>query len=1093
MIGFARDARFGRIWLPTVFDDASEQAGDSVEAVGDAVFGGERAPRSLTLSLPAYGSSREADPKAVGDRLRRQMRALVNNRLASIRGNYFQLSPDPDLNGWVVAGHADVTYDDGGVSFGSYKVSLGELYRVGQLRSHRLGARLSLADKRTGVVPIDFQGTIYTTDFSAQNALSISVLPVRAMDLMGSLGALRALPRKGLGGALIMVPGRPADDVITYEPAHFDRKFYSDDVMVYDRQGKVSGHELFHPYGQRSSIPANPFPNPYPRTGGAAWSTPVHQNFNGGAVLAPQNTGGPTHSSVNTQQAYMRATTTAASAFQGLWQYGAPGWTYKRGRTYRFSIRINLISGNSNLQLLAGHGAGGGDVTTFNVNPTNSWQPVYSIDWTPTADRSSDQVALGVRTLNAAISDFGVAHLAVMDITEIPAAQRPTYALYCDGEQPGCTWAGNPDVSASFYQASRVNLHYNPLYRDAYGIAAPANTTPVYSQSTYPRRPSQPYSMKLPPAGSNDSYAALYTFNLNDTATKQPAQDFRMQGQRMACSAWCYVDAPPGAALAMPAGATDRSLLWVDGVGSAEAPLTTLPRRQWVRVSLPIVYKTSGYQNLDLRVYNNLLGYDVYWTDAQLEFSLDGASTPEFSMGDSECMTPGNDEIHGYTVENDPEAFGWEAVYGGTQELTQDDVPVLENGLCRVRYLTAMHAFAVDTWSLTGGYTELGRVTAYREYPFASFAQYVGNTAFGDRVNATRLKASVVEWTPDRAVIRVVMGFSANAEPNRAEVYITLQRGWTGPRFEMYPSWDSPSIVIGCEFRFAPDPNTSNAQSVQVGGQANVNNVISSNETTWSAFSAAFSASGAALGEPWAYLTREDRARKSVVLVPARVNALAEGRDDTTAYPGLTSKAVAIRHAFGQAHAGYCSMQIGVNEWQGMLKASDFVNGTATLVAAGGTVNAQVVQDTQNNETNNTIRIPAASTPPSGRLAVWIRARVSGGTGVAHAHSGTHASGTISTLQPNFTNTTFGPWIYLGEMDHADSQDLIIPAWNATAGQTVQIDRILLIPLERRIIATGVLAGSQVVANDADLSGARDIGSASLYDARMEPVLLSRT
>jgi hypothetical protein len=46
------------------------------------------------------------------------------------------------------------------------------------------------------------------------------------------------------------------------------------------------------------------------------------------------------------------------------------------------------------------------------------------------------------------------------------------------------------------------------------------------------------------------------------------------------------------------------------------------------------------------------------------------------------------------------------------------------------------------------------------------------------------VRGSVVEWTPERAVL-LVTGLQT-PEFVRIRMYVTLQRGWTGPRFEVY-------------------------------------------------------------------------------------------------------------------------------------------------------------------------------------------------------------------------------------------------------------------------------------------------------------------
>ncbi|MEW6582731.1 MAG: hypothetical protein AB1416_08225, partial [Actinomycetota bacterium] len=116
----------------------------------------------------------------------------------------------------------------------------------------------------------------------------------------------------------------------------------------------------------------------------------------------------------------------------------------------------------------------------------------------------------------------------------------------------------------------------------------------------------------------------------------------------------------------------------------------------------------------------------------------------------------------------------WEEVYGPDQPLTAGDVPVLENGLCRVSYDTGnVDGFRVDVW--TG--------SAWAEQGKAVIARHNGSLFALD----TLVSARVVEWTAERAVVCVVMRAAADAT-SREEVFLTLQRGWLGPRIEVYPA-----------------------------------------------------------------------------------------------------------------------------------------------------------------------------------------------------------------------------------------------------------------------------------------------------------------
>lgn len=104
--------------------------------------------------------------------------------------------------------------------------------------------------------------------------------------------------------------------------------------------------------------------------------------------------------------------------------------------------------------------------------------------------------------------------------------------------------------------------------------------------------------------------------------------------------------------------------------------------------------------------------------------------------------------------------YGWEEVYGPDYPYTAGDVPVLANGRCRVIW-TSGSSFNVQT-SSGSAYSTDGSMSL----------------GFSDLVHA-----SVVEWTPERAVVKATF----LGGPGRGDVYITLQRGWAGPSFDVYP------------------------------------------------------------------------------------------------------------------------------------------------------------------------------------------------------------------------------------------------------------------------------------------------------------------
>jgi hypothetical protein len=178
------DLRVGPLAFTWPAGALEETLGDTLEAVGAALTPAERRPRPLKLPLRIEGNQRaEVDPVTVGRRLRRQVRQLLENPAWLAGGLFLWWRADTELNGWLRVGGGSITESDPGVDFGIWDLELESPYLVGRPVTHRVGRRLDLADRRTGLVPRDTRGTLYATDFSTQ------ALPVEPLVLPGDITA----------------------------------------------------------------------------------------------------------------------------------------------------------------------------------------------------------------------------------------------------------------------------------------------------------------------------------------------------------------------------------------------------------------------------------------------------------------------------------------------------------------------------------------------------------------------------------------------------------------------------------------------------------------------------------------------------------------------------------------------------------------------------------------------------------------------------------------------------------------------------------------------------------------------------------------
>lgn len=232
------DLLLGRIWLPTLQGDYGLTAGDGLEAVGSLVFGGERRPRDLKVTLPIHGEWEDADPRAVADRLRRQLEAFLENEAARLPGVFMRWRPFPDRDAWVVIGGGDFTDAEGGPTFGEYRLEL-DVRRAATTATHRTGRRLRSIDRRLATTPRDFLGRLFSSDFAALPSLPLHFLPPGASDVLGAGGVLLAPgARKALGGSVGVLANRLSDEVVTFERPPIAIANGGADVVLTDRRGR---------------------------------------------------------------------------------------------------------------------------------------------------------------------------------------------------------------------------------------------------------------------------------------------------------------------------------------------------------------------------------------------------------------------------------------------------------------------------------------------------------------------------------------------------------------------------------------------------------------------------------------------------------------------------------------------------------------------------------------------------------------------------------------------------------------------------------------------------------------------------------------
>lgn len=402
-----------------------------------------------------------------------------------------------------------------------------------------------------------------------------------------------------------------------------------------------------------------------------------------------------------------------------------------------------------------------------------------------------------------------------------------------------------------------------------------------------------------------------------------------------------------------------------------------------------------------------------------------------------------------------------EELYGPNQQVTLGDVPALDNGLCRVRYIPDLGVFAVDSW--TGGvWLEHGRITFYRDYPATVIAPFTSLAG-----------AQLVEWSPERAVVRA----DFVQDTTRLRAFLTLQRGWTGPRIDLY-AHDAIVGPVGSQMYYSP--NAGDQVVLFLGPTV----LSSSTNDGWGSAGNP----GASFLEPYIGIQTEKFGFPTVAWLPDLASQRLPAFTDVYAYLGDSfgrrALGIAARHGEQPALRGANGARLLVCQRGVVVEAEAHINVSTgiTQVADAAATGGQAVQSTNTAAGGIAVNVVRAgpfanSQPPllKGRYTLAVRARASaaGGTASFRANGGSGFTTTVT-----YTSTTYG-WVNLGELD-VTAANVTIDAWRSAGTGNVLIDRVVLIPLEMDL--------ETIPAFD----GPRDQTQGAFYDQSPAMVLIPR-
>jgi hypothetical protein len=701
MAGEQRDFELGRISLITVEDSIAEQVGAALEAVGGYVGPGEAKPKGVSLTVPVWGTDALGTGQE-GDRMRRQLRSLIDNPKMRTAGHYLRFAFDPQLSGWYAIGEGELAYADGGPGFQDYKLALSGLYKIGGRTTHRRGIRLEVADRRSASRPRDVRGTFFSVTFSGITAVVSAFLGARSTMVTGKSGSIRLVGpyfRTGREGSHTVIDGGIDTEMYAWEQP--EGAINDNDCLILDRRGNVAE--------RRNLVGVNP----------TSWGTAISFRINAaGASVAS--------SSRWRYPAQAAQVTTTATPFTGI-DYTDVPVVAGRGYRVRAYVRAEGAHVGKQVNVTLGDGTVGSNGST--VVLTEAWQLVTAT----LVPGASGITGMAARSINATAPVFYIADAMVEDETGYATSShiRGTTAYKQRGPAPRVNRCLNPSFEYDTFAWSKV-LGTEVFVRDASDVKCGSWSARVE-------------------AGAG---GGIRTQGPSYHAAGEP-------GSTYTTSMW--VKAPAGVSMTLAVNDIEQDASTVIGTATTVFAATG----DWQRVS--VTRQMAAGANAQRIAITSATAATFYVDGVLHELA---AAVGTYFDGDSSCARFAGGSASGLPSvmgDDDQSLWGWEEVYGPNYPLSPEDVPVSENGFCRVRYDPSFLGFRLDQWAGDPeGWVERGTVHVRTD---------TGN------MPSFFVSAHVVEWTPERSVVRARF---LSAQNDTFDIYIIQQRGWLGARFEAY-------------------------------------------------------------------------------------------------------------------------------------------------------------------------------------------------------------------------------------------------------------------------------------------------------------------
>lgn len=1048
----------GRLGLTTALDGVGEDVGDgATDAVGPVALPGERGARQRSLKVPLRAGPGAPNPDAIGRRLRRQARAMFANTGLLREGLEFRWAVDPETGVWLLVAGGSITDQDGrGPTFGDWELELRDAYVLGAPSSARNGRRLVSRDRRLVTTPRDVRGVVFSTDLAAANGLPVHVLPPNAYNLRvladGSAPQPSFRPGMGVGTqpstAQIPVLASQPDGLVVALDQHASRDPLAGDVRVIDRRGidqtYVFGHSMNIGYGTD-----DPPLRRWPRL----------------RADLRNHTGPDLNYGVNGAPCYRDESGGPVGGFAWLLQTLNPGVrapSWYPNQTFEVVVNYGLVD-LALLGIAGGQGSAAGNFTPA-LEALRACLSraravcVYPIG--PTSDPSFNFTSGTWNNVAATNRNSGAGYRTCVSGTVVwtsPADIMDGQTISVGFVVPS-SYGGANGCQATLTLTGPKVTRSMTFQIDGATMADPAATASachlVRRFTNLPAAAAGEYTLSIT-VGSGAGVGGCPNYVQVEASDQAGAQLITAAFQEQFPGGYGYFGIFPHQPNQPAVQLMNQAIGGVVGEFG--------PRAHHVWVGQPAAYLSP----------TNLSHY----VSDQVHLSVEGNRRYEQAVYES--VERSGEEAYG--PDQTPVVLAADTFRG-----TRGGCDAVENGICRVRvlygedyaYTLPKFMLALDS-PLAGfagkpGWAELGRILVHDQ----------ASSGGAWNVNVQLANAAIVEWTPERAVVRYTLTRSVFANTTRVDVYVTLGRGWAGPRVEVYTASGRPGgpTAHGLAVRWVPNVITelflgTSAGSVAAGDPG----------TTWAATGLAMSTWLAFGLAPWQSLAPVDASVASVAATFVQA-ALTDFRvSDTDAYGGSARNAAMWGAPYGSGGQGYASVQFGVLPApMRLLEAETYRNassGTTGTASSGSARAGSEVTESQTSDVAATVKLSSAQldalgvTPGSYQIAARFATANAGANVQAYAKFiGGNSQTPLYSAAPGTART----WLGLGEITRVAGDTLEIHFWRTSGSGNVLVDAFSLVPTKRR------------VAGAATYDGAADLQQGALYEATATPVLTAK-